>query len=76
MHKISFYQTHLTEGQWGYLRHCIEKLVIKIRRKRKQSATPSVMALDAQSVKWGNSQSSNGFDANKKGKRHKTQYCC
>ena len=125
MHKISFYQTHLTEGQWsyinkvffendcrhrkyslrsifeavlyllvsgcqwrmlphdlpkwqtvywyfhkwrtdGYLSHCIERLVIKIRRKRKQSATPSVMALDAQSVKWGNRQSGNGFDANKK----------
>ena len=60
----------------GYLSHCIEKLVIKIRRKRKQSATPSVMALDAQSVKWGNRQSGNGFDANKKGKRYKTQYCC
>ncbi len=24
------------------------------------------MALDAQSVKWGNRQSDNGFDANKK----------
>lgn len=34
--------------------HCIEKFVMKIRRKRKQSATPSVMTLDAQSVKWGN----------------------
>lgn len=50
----------------GCLSHCIEKLVIKIRRKRKQSATPSVMALDAESVKWGNRQSDNGFDANKK----------
>lgn len=39
---------------------------MKIRRKRKQSATPSVMALDAQSVKWGNRHSDNGFDANKK----------
>ena len=125
MNKISFYQTHLTEGQWsyikkvffendcrhrkyslrsifesilyilvsgcqwrmlprdlpkwqtvywyfrkwgaeGYLNHCIEKLVMKMRRKRKQSATPSVMALDAQSVNWGNRQSDNGFDANKK----------
>lgn len=28
--------------------------------------TPSAMALDAQSVKWGNCQSNNGFDANKK----------
>ena len=37
-----------------------------MRRKRRQSATPSVMALDAQSVKWGNRQSDNGFDANKK----------
>ena len=37
----------------GYLSHCIEKLIMKIRRKRRQSATPSVMALDAQSVKWG-----------------------
>ena len=125
MHRISFYQIHLTEGQWsyinkvffendyrhrkyslrsifeailyllvngcqwrmlphdlpkwqtvywyfrkwgreGYLNHCIEKLVMKIRRKRKQSATPSVMELDALSVKWSNRQSDNDFDANKK----------
>ena len=31
-----------------------------------QSESPSVGALDAQSVKWGNRKSSNGFDANKK----------
>ncbi len=39
---------------------------MKIHRKRKQSVTPSVMAFDAQSIKWGNRQSDNGFDANKK----------
>ncbi len=39
---------------------------MKIRCKRRQSVTHSVMALDAQSVKWGNRQSDNGFDANKK----------
>jgi hypothetical protein len=37
---------------------------MKIRRKRRQSPTPSVMALEAQSVKWGNRQNDNGFDAN------------
>lgn len=125
MHKISFYQTHLTEGQWSYInkvffendcRHrknslrsifeailfilvsgcqwrmlpkdfpkwktvywhfskwkkdgrielCIEKMIMKIRRKRKQSDVPTVGALDAQSVKWGNHKSNNGFDANKR----------
>ena len=50
----------------GYLNHCIEKLVMRIRRQRKQSATPSVMAPDSQSVRWGNRRSDNGFDANKK----------
>lgn len=39
---------------------------MKIRRKRRQSPTPSVMAHDAQSVMWSNRQSDNGFDANKK----------
>ncbi|MBD5311325.1 MAG: DDE transposase, partial [Bacteroides sp.] len=36
---------------------------MKIRRQRKQSATPSVMAPDSQSVRWGNRRSDNGFDA-------------
>ena len=49
-----------------YFNHCIEKLDLKIRRKRKQFVTPSVMALDAQSVKWGNHNRHNGFKANKK----------
>lgn len=125
MHKIFFYQTHLTEGQWSYInkvffendcRHrkyslrsifeavlyllvsgcqwrmlpkdfpkwqavywhfrkwrqdgrienCIENLVMKIRRKRRQNELPTVGALDAQSVKWGNRHSDNGFDANKR----------
>ena len=50
----------------GRIQHCIEKLVMRIRRKRKQSPTPSVMAIDAQSVKCGNRKSNNGFDATKK----------
>lgn len=125
MHKINFYQTHLTEGQWYYINnaffendcrhrkyslrsifeavlyllvsgcqwrmlpkdfpkwqsvykffrkwredgrieHFIEKTIMKIRKKRSQNDTPSVGALDAQSVKWGNRMSDNGFDANKK----------
>lgn len=125
MHKIQFYQTHLTEGQWSYINkvffendcrsrkyslrshfeavlyllvsgcqwrmlpkdfpqwqlvyyyfrrwfregrieHLLQKLVRKIRRKRNQEESPSVGALDAQSVKWGNRKSFNGFDANKK----------
>ena len=125
MHKINFYQTHLTEGQWYYINkvffendcrhrkyslrsifeavlyllvsgcqwrmlpkdfpkwqsvykffrkwredgrieHFIEKTIMKIRKKRNQNDTPSVGALDAQSVKWGNRMSDNGFDANKK----------
>ncbi len=37
---------------------------MRIRRKRKQNECPTVGALYAQSVKWGNSN--NGFDANKK----------
>ena len=37
-----------------------------MRKKRNQSESPSVGALDAQSVKWGNRKSDNGFDANKK----------
>ena len=34
----------------GYLSHCIEKLIMKIRRKRRQSATPSVMATASSSA--------------------------
>lgn len=50
----------------GRIEHFIEKTVMRIRRSRKQNGTPSVGALDAQSVKWGNRKSNNGFDANKK----------
>lgn len=52
--------------QDGRIEHCIEKLVMKIRRKRRQNELPTVGALDAQSVKWGNRHSDNGFDANKR----------
>ena len=55
--------------QWredGRIEHFIEKTIMRIRRSRKQNGTPSVGALDAQSVKWGNRKSNNGFDANKK----------
>ena len=37
-----------------------------MRKKRNQSQSPSVGALDAQSVKWGNRKSVNEYDANKK----------
>lgn len=50
----------------GRIGHCIEKLVMQIRRRRRQNPTPSVMSLDAQSTKWGNRLSDNGYDANKK----------
>lgn len=50
----------------GHIEHFIEKTIMRIRRKRKQSECPRVGALDAQSVKWGNRHSRNGFDANKK----------
>ena len=50
----------------GRIEHFIEKTIMRIRRSRKQNVTPSVGALDAQSVKWGNRKSNNGFDANKK----------
>lgn len=39
---------------------------MRIRRKREQNECPTVGALDAQSVKWGNRRNDNGFDANKK----------
>ena len=50
----------------GRIEHLLNKLVRKVRKKRNQSESPSVGALDAQSVKWGNRKSDNGFDANKK----------
>lgn len=50
----------------GHIEHFIEKTVMRIRHKRKQNECPTVGALDAQSVKWGNRHSHNGFDANKK----------
>ena len=118
MHKIFFYQTHLTKGQWSYINnvffendcrkrknslrslfeavlyllvtgcqwrmlphdypkwqlvyyyfrkwfkegrieHLLNKLVRKVRKKRNQSESPSVGALGAQSVKWGDRKSDN-----------------
>ena len=59
----------ITSGKWskeGRIEHLLNKLVRKVRKKRNQSESPSVGALDAQSVKWGNRKSDNGFDANKK----------
>lgn len=50
----------------GRIEHLLRKLVRKVRRKRGQQESPSVGALDAQSVKWSNRKSDNGFDANKK----------
>ncbi len=50
----------------GHIEHFIQKTIMRIRRKRGQNECPTVGALDAQSVKWGNRQSDNGFDANKK----------
>ena len=50
----------------GRIEHLLRSLVRKIRKQMNQSESPSVGALDAQSVKWGNRKSSNGFDADKK----------
>ena len=50
----------------GRIEHLLNKLVQKVRKQWNQSEIPSVGALDAQSVKWGNRKSDNGFDANKK----------
>lgn len=50
----------------GRIEHFIEKTVMRVRKNRNQPETPSVGALDAQSVKWGNRKSDNGFDGNKK----------
>ena len=44
----------------------LRNLVRKIRRKRGQASSPSVGAMDAQSVKWGSRQRDNGYDGNKK----------
>lgn len=52
--------------QEGRVEHFLEKLVRKIRRKRGQASSPSVGAMDAQSVKWGSRQGDNGYDGNKK----------
>ena len=54
----------------GGIKHLLNKLVRKVRKKRNQSESPSVGALDAQSVKWGNRKGDNRFDANKKVKGH------
>lgn len=59
----------------GHIEHFLQKLVRRIRRKRGQHESPSVGAMDSQSVKWSNRKSINGFDGNKrvKGiKRHIT----
>ena len=56
MHRINLYQTLLTEGQWSY----INKVFFE------NNTTPTVMALEAQSAKWGNRLIDNGYDANKK----------
>ena len=50
----------------GHIEHFIEKTIMRIRKKRRQNECSAVGALDAQSVKWGNRHSLNGFDANKK----------
>lgn len=50
----------------GRIELCIEKMVMKIRRKHGQKAAPTVVAPDTQSVRWGNHKSNNGFDANKR----------
>ena len=52
--------------QEGRVEHFLEKLVRKIRRKRGQASSPSVGAMDAQSVRWGSRQGDNGYDGNKK----------
>ena len=57
----------------GHIEHFIQKTIMRIRRKRGQNECPTVGALDAQSVKWGNRQSDNGFDANKS-KGRQTQH--
>ena len=38
---------------------CIDKTVLKIRRKCRQNPVPTVVALDAQSVKRGSNKSGN-----------------
>ncbi len=44
----------------------MQKLVRKIRLRRGQASSPTVGALDSQSVKWGSRQGDNGYDGNKK----------
>lgn len=58
-----YFRKWFREGRVEYL---LRKLVRKIRNKMKQSESPTVGALDAQSVKWGNRKTTNGFDAKKK----------
>ncbi len=50
----------------GRVEHFLEKLVRKVRRKRGQTSSPTVAAIDAQSVKWGSRHGDNGYDGNKK----------
>ena len=62
----SVYKFFRKRREDGHIEYFIEKTIMRIRRKRKPSECPTVGALDAQSVKWGNRHSHNGFDANKK----------
>lgn len=62
------YQTDLTETEWQYLTKVLflEKLRGHVRVERNQNMEPGVGIIDSQSVKWGNNQSLNGVDGNKK----------
>lgn len=48
----------------------LSKLRKKVRLKRNQKREPSLDIMDSQGVKWGSSRSLNGFDGNKRIKRH------
>lgn len=63
--KSVYYYYHKWRKE-GRVEHFLEKLVRKVRRERGQTSSPSVAAIDAQSVKWGSRQGDNGYDGNKK----------
>ena len=44
---------------------------IKVGNKKGQNSNPITGIMDSQSVRCGNNRSLNGFDGNKKSKRHK-----
>lgn len=44
----------------------LDRLRGRVRVERSQNMEPSVGIIDSQSVKWGNNQSLNGVDGNKK----------